>query len=193
IGRIDAVRILDVSFFIKSRHQTKCTAIQTVIVIRIKFILYFLFIGPSLVIQTCTRVLVSESKFGTAARIVAPTVDTMLAICTVPRRRAVISDIIVIERYIIVVVARCLISYKTDDGSVLNVDGISVACFVRVVSKVQFGRADDAFVYIPVSFICARSILSILKYPDLVSCVIAVVTEDIHIRQTRRVEVVIFV
>ena len=167
------------SLTVQSGHQTESTALQpaTGTVILVKSIAV-----PGCIFQSRSRIGVSEGKLGAGAGIVAAAVDPMLSVCTVPRSTAIIGDVVIVERGRIVISTFRLVGYQTNNRSLLDENRVRLCRLVRVIGEVELRRSHDAPVYLPVCFVCARCIFSFFEHPDLVGGVVAVITENIHIR-----------
>ena len=190
VGSVDAIRVLDVTFGVKAGHQTKRGTLKpiTTVVVLVESVTV-----PALVFKTSTGIGIAESQLGAAPLIVAAAVDAVRAVLGIPCGPAVISDVVVVERCSVVVRICRLVGHQTNDRTLLDEDSVRLVRLVRVIGKVQLGRTDDAPMHVPIGLIRARWVLAVLEYPHLVGRVVAVVAEDVHIRQARRLVVVVLV
>ena len=164
---------------VQSDHQTEGTAQQTIagMVILIKCIAV-----PALVLKSSTCIGVTKGKLGSGTGIVAAAVDTVRSVCTVPGSPTIFGNVIIIERSRIVISAFRLIGHQTNDRSLFDENRVRLTGLIRVVGEVELRRSHDALMYLPVCLVCARCIFSFFEHPDLVGGVVAVITENIHIR-----------
>src|SRR5699024_7049009 len=117
----------------------------------------------------------------------------MLSVRTIPSDMSVIGNVIVIERGRIVIIARRLIGYKTDNRSILDENRVRLCRLVRIIGKVKLRRSDDVLVHLPVFRVRTRCILSFLEHPDFISSIVTVITENVYIGQAGRAVVVILI